>query len=216
MTQVLNQLKLSRLASFLKRLVQCRRFKDPVIIVSGLPRSGTSMLMNMLSAGGVPLVVDGVRTANEDNPKGYYELERVKALDKPGDKTWLGEGRGKGIKIISFLLPSLPATYDYKVIFLRRSLPEVLASQRKMLEHLGEAPGNTPDDDLAGMFAAHLLKVEHLMAVRDNYEVLYVEHRQVIDNPAEVAEAINEFLGGQLDVAAMATVVDRQLYRNRA
>ena len=115
MTAVQNRLKLLRLGFFLKRLFRRRRFVDPVIVVSGLPRSGTSMLMSMLSAGGVPLVVDGVRTADEDNPKGYYELERVKALDKPGDKTWLSETRGKAIKIISFLLSDLPPTFDYKV-----------------------------------------------------------------------------------------------------
>ena len=212
---VKNRLKLLWLAFFLKRLFRRRRFNDPVIVVSGLPRSGTSMLMSMLSAGGVPLVVDGVRTADEDNPKGYYELERVKALDKPGDTTWLGETRGKAIKIISFLLSDLPPTYDYKVIFLRRSLLEVLASQRKMLERRGEAPGETSDEDLADMFAAHLSKVERLMATRENYDVLYVEYRQAIDDPPQVADAINTFLGGQLDVAAMATAVDRQLYRNR-
>ena len=216
MTLGKNRLKLSELASFLKRLFKHRRFENPVIIVSGLPRSGTSMLMSMLSAGDVPLVVDGVREADEDNPKGYYELERVKALDKPGDKSWVGETRGKGIKIISFLLPNLPEAYDYKVIFLRRSLPEVLASQRKMLERRGETPGDASDEELADMFAVHLSKVERLMASGDNYDVMYVEHRQTIDDPRQVAEDINTFLGGHLDVAAMATVVDGQLYRNRA
>ncbi len=211
-----NRSTLSPLVSFLKWLFQRRRFGNPVIIVSGLPRSGTSMLMSMLSAGGVPLVVDGVRTPDQDNPKGYYELEQVKMLDKPGNKTWLGRARGKGIKIISSLLVDLPATYDYKVIFLRRNLPEVLASQRTMLERRGEAPGETSDEDLADMFAAHLSTVEHLMAARDNIDVMYVEYRQAIDNPGRVADAINTFLGGQLDVEAMATVVDSQLYRNRA
>lgn len=173
------------------------------------------MLMGMLSAGGVPLVVDGIRTADEDNPKGYHELEKVKALDKPGDKSWLGEARGKGLKIISFLLQHLPAGYDYKIIFLRRQLPEVLASQNKMLERRGEASGDVSDEDMARMFSSHLTKVEALLARRKNCDVLYVEHREAVENPTQVAHAINQFLGGQLDTTAMATVVDPKLYRNR-
>ena len=173
------------------------------------------MLMGMLSAGGVALMVDGVRTADEDNPKGYHELERVKALDKPGDRTWLGAAQGKTLKIISFLLQHLPDTYDYKIIFLRRNLPEVLASQQKMLQRRGENAGDVSDDEMARMFAAHLTKVEALLARRDNCDVLYVEHRDTVDDPASVAEAINEFLGGHLDTRAMTAVVDPQLYRNR-
>ena len=174
------------------------------------------MLMGMLSAGGVPLLVDGVRTADEDNPKGYHELEKVKALDKPGDKSWLGEAEGKSLKIISFLLRHLPAAYDYKIIFLRRQLPEILASQKKMLDRRGEPPGDITDEEMARMFASHLTKVDILLAQRENCEVLYVDHRDAVDNPAKVADAINQFLGGQLDTTAMATVVDPQLYRNRA
>jgi hypothetical protein len=173
------------------------------------------MLMGMLSAGGVELVVDGVRTADEDNPKGYHELEQVKALDKPGDRTWLGATQGKALKIISFLLPHLPDAYDYKIIFMRRNLPEVLASQQKMLERRGEASGDVSDDEMAEMFAAHLTKIEGLLARRDNCDVLYVEHRDAVNQPSAVAESINEFLGGHLDTRAMTAVVDPQLYRNR-
>jgi hypothetical protein len=200
---------------FLSRLFRRTRFENPVIIVSGLPRSGTSMLMGMLSAGGVELMVDGVRTANEDNPKGYHELEQVKALDKPGDKAWLGAARGKALKIISFLLQHLPDTYDYKIIFLRRNLPEVLASQQKMLERRGEGSGDKNDDEMARMFFAHLTKIERVLANRENCDVLYVEHRDTVDNPSAVAVAINDFLGGHLDTRAMTAVVDPQLYRNR-
>jgi len=173
------------------------------------------MLMGMLSAGGVELMVDGVRTADEDNPKGYHELEQVKALDKPGDKTWLGAAQGKALKIISFLLPHLPDTYDYKIIFMRRSLPEVLSSQQKMLERRGESSGDVSDDEMARMFAAHLAKTESLLASRKNCDLLYVDHRDTVNKPSAVAEAINEFLGGHLDIQAMTSVVDPQLYRNR-
>ena len=198
------------------RLFRRKRFENPVIIVSGLPRSGTSMLMGMLSAGGVQLVADGVRTADEDNPKGYHELEQVKALDKPGDKAWLGAARGKALKIISFLLQHLPDTYDYKIIFMRRHLPEILASQQKMLERRGESSGDVGDDEMARMFSAHLTKIEGVLANRENCAVLYVEHRDAVDNPSAVALAVNDFLGGHLDTEAMTAVVDPQLYRNRA
>ena len=174
------------------------------------------MLMGMLSAGGIELMVDGVRTADVDNPKGYHELEQVKALDKPGDKAWLGAARGKALKIISFLLQHLPDTYDYKIIFMRRNLPEVLASQQKMLKRRGEGSGSVSDDEMGRMFAAHLSKIEEVLASRDNCDVLYVEHRDTVDNPSAVARAINDFLGGHLDTRAMTAVVDPQLYRNRA
>ena len=202
--------------SFLKRLWGARSSGEPIIIVSGLPRSGTSMLMRMLAAGGIELVVDGLRTADADNPKGYYELERVKDLDKTTDTSWLADTRGKGLKVISFLLQHLPPTYDYKVIFLRRSLPEVLASQQKMLDRRGEPPGETSDADMADLFTAHLQKVETQLANRADCDVLYVEHRRAVSEPAVVAGQIGQFLGGDLDVEAMAAAVDTALYRNRA
>ncbi len=214
-----NRLKLATIGavmSFLKRLWGARAADEPIIIVSGLPRSGTSMLMRMLAAGGIELVVDGLRTADTDNPKGYYELERVKELDKKTDTSWLADTRGKGLKVISFLLQHLPPTYDYKVIFLRRSLPEVLASQQKMLDRRGEPPGETSDADMADLFTAHLTKVETQLASRANCEVLYVEHRRAVSEPAVVAGQIGQFLGGGLDVEAMAAAVDTALYRNRA
>lgn len=173
------------------------------------------MLMAMLSAGGVPLAVDGIRLADDDNPNGYHELERVKALDRPGDTAWLSEAQGKGLKIISFLLQHLPDTYDYKIIFLRRRLPEVLASQRKMLERRGEPSPEIGDEEMAGMFATHLVGVEKWLSEQDNCDVLYVGHRDTLERPETTAAQINEFLGGHLDVSAMAGVVDRQLYRNR-
>lgn len=173
------------------------------------------MLMAMLSAGGVPLVVDGVRVADEDNPKGYYELERVKGLDKPGDKAWLGDARGRGLKVISFLLPHLPADYDYKIIFLRRQLGEVLASQKKMLARRGEPSGGVDDERMGGMFAAHLLKVERWLESRDNCDVLYIDYRAAVEDPTRVAGAISTFLGGDLNTTAMAGVVDPRLHRNR-
>ena len=174
------------------------------------------MLMGMLSAGGLELVSDGIRTADEDNPKGYYELEQVKELDKAGDTSWLADASGKGVKIISFLLQHLPDDYRYKIIFMRRSLPEVLASQRKMLERRGETPGDADDEEMAQLFTAHLDKVKNQLAARSNCEVLYIDHRDAVQSPAAVASQINNFLDDRLDVDAMTRVVDQQLYRNRA
>jgi hypothetical protein len=173
------------------------------------------MLMHMLSAGGVPPVVDRDRAPDEDNPQGYYEFTPVKALNRPGGKEWLAHARGKAIKIISFLLPHLPDRFHYKVIFVKRRLPEVLASQKKMLARRGEAAG-TSDEVMARLFADHLSKVEQLLASRDNFDVLYVEHRDTIEDPARVASAIETFLAAGLDTAAMAGVVDATLHRNRA
>ena len=112
---------------------------EPIVVVSGLPRSGTSMMMKMLEAGGIPPVTDELRTADDDNPKGYYEFERVKQMDK-GDTAWVADAQGKVVKVISALLKHLPSSHNYQVIFLRRHMSEILASQRKMLIRRGEDP----------------------------------------------------------------------------
>ena len=174
------------------------------------------MLMGMLAAGGLDAVVDGVREADDDNPKGYHELERVKELDKGGDTSWLDDAHGKCLKIISFLLQHLPTTHHYKIVFVRRNLGEVLASQRKMLERRGESGGDASDEEMAAMFAAHLTKMERQLAARPNCEVLYVDHRATLHTPREVAARLSRFLGDRLDIEKMIEVVDQRLYRNRA
>ncbi len=124
---------------------------QPIMVVSGLPRSGTSMMMKMLTAGGILPLTDKLRVADRDNPEGYYEFERVKQLDK-GDTAWLPEAQGKAVKVISFLLPHLPPQYAYQIVFVRRHMSEILASQRKMLVHRGEDPNNMNDDQMAAVF----------------------------------------------------------------
>ncbi len=195
---------------------QKEKAPDPIIVVSGLPRSGTSMMMGMLEAGGLELVVDGIRAADEDNPRGYYEFERVKDLAKAEDKSWLVTFQGKGVKVVSFLLQHLPEAYDYKIIFMRRSITEVLASQSKMLERRGELPSGPSDEGMASIFAQHLTKVEASVAQRPRCEVLYVDYRGTLDSPATVAEQVDKFLGKGLDVEKMAGVVDKSLYRSQA
>lgn len=186
-----------------------------ITVVSGLPRSGTSMMMKMLEAGGMTILTDQQRGADVDNPKGYYEFERVKQLDK-GDTAWLPEAQGKVVKVISALLGYLPAGYTYKVIFMNRQIEEVLASQKKMLERRGEPTDRVSDEELARLFDKHLEKVRAWLQEQPNVAVLDVDYNQMLADPRPWAPRINRFLGNILDEAAMLAVVDPQLYRNRA
>jgi len=173
------------------------------------------MMMKMLEAGGIELATDNIRTADEDNPKGYFELERVKDLDKVEDKEWLSGYRGKAVKAISFLLKDLPDDHFYKIIFLRRDLDEVIASQNKMLERRGETDKRGDDEKMAGSYRFHLRKVDYLLKDRPVFQALNVNYRDVIGDPLTQARRVNRFLGMNLDVDAMAQAVDPQLYRNR-
>jgi hypothetical protein len=201
---------------FSKKARLRRKLGDPIVIVSGLPRSGTSMMMKMLDASGIEIVTDAVRTADEDNPKGYFEYERVKDLDKAGDKSWVADHRGKVVKIISFLLKDLPDDNYYKVIFMRRDLDEVLASQNKMLVRRGEKGSDAGDEEMKRLYTNHLGKVQMMFDAKENFELLDVHYRQVIENPREQAEAVARFLELSDRTDAMAGAVDRTLYRNRS
>ena len=196
--------------SFLRRLRRGR----PIVVVSGLPRSGTSMAMRMLEAGGLPIVTDGLRRADTANPKGYYEFEPVKGLDKQGDTAWLADARGKAVKIISFLLTHLPESYDYRVVFMRRDLGEVVASQNQMLDARGKERG-AADDRTSVLYAQHVEQVERFLRQRSCFSVLMVDYAAVVADPAGQAARINQFVGGGLDVERMATVAEPALYRNR-
>jgi len=187
--------------------------REAIIIVSGLPRSGTSMMMGMLEAGGLPILTDRVRTADEDNPKGYYEFELVKKIET--EQEWLQAARGKAVKMISALLKYLPPTYSYQIIFMRRSLAEVLASQRQMLIRRGENPNAVDDERMAALFERHLAWVEGWLAAQPHMRVLYVRYDEVVVDALAQARRVNEFLGGGLDIDRMAAAVDRTLYRQR-
>jgi hypothetical protein len=186
---------------------------ETITIVSGLPRSGTSMMMKMLEAGGLEPLTDNIRAADEDNPKGYFEFERVKQIEN--DKAWLEDARGRVVKLISALLRHLPPSYEYKVIFMRRAMPEVLASQRQMLIRRGEPADAVPDDKMAAMFEKHVAQVESWLAAQPNIETIYVSYNEAIDDPRSHARRINDFLGGSLNFDAMTAVADRTLYRQK-
>ncbi len=192
-----------------------RSNKDEFItVVSGLPRSGTSMMMKMLEAGGIPPITDELREADEDNPKGYYEFERVKQMDQ-GDTGWVVGSRGKVIKVISALLKHLPPGEQYRVVFVRRNMPEILASQRKMLIRRGEDPDKMDDAQMAMLFEKHLKQIDEWLKAQPNFRVLYVHYSDVLADPRPQIATINEFLGGNLNTQAMAEAVDPGLYRNR-
>ncbi len=199
--------------SFFKNLFKAKE-KPVVYVVSGLPRSGTSMMMKMLAAGGLPPLVDEIRQADKDNPKGYYEFERVKKLDK-GDTAWLPQATGKVVKIISALLKYLPADYDYRIVFMRRDMDEILASQRKMLAHRGEDSQKTDDEEMAVLFGKHLAVTDAWLKEQDNMQILHVHYHDILTDPLTQAQKVNVFLGASLDVTAMAKQVDANLYRNR-
>lgn len=198
----------------LRRTIRRIAYGRPIIVVSGLPRSGTSMMMRMLEAGGIPVWLDGVRQADHQNPKGYYELERVKELDKRIDKTWVREGRGRAVKVISSLLEHLPASNNYQVVFMHRDLQEVLVSQTKMLADRGEERG-AGDETLHKHYEKHLQRVKHFLAHEPWFSSIDVHYHDVLKDAHRVADHVNRFLGGKLHLSRMHDVVDGQLYRNR-
>lgn len=173
------------------------------------------MMMQMLEAGGMEIIADFERAADPDNPEGYYELERVKKIDGGEDTAWLSEIRGKAIKIVSHYLRYLPDTNNYRIIFVHRNLDEVLASQARMLNRRGEDTG-TDDSRMKDLYIDHLAKAARELASRPCFSALDLQHGETIRDPEAAAARINRFLGGSLDVQAMATVVDPDLYRNRA
>jgi len=182
-------------------------------IVSGLPRSGTSMMMRMLEAGGMPVVTDNLRQADIDNPMGYYEFEPVKKVKE--DQTWVADAQGKALKMVYSLLYHLPSTHQYRVLFMRRRMEEVLASQKKMLDRLGKAASPVSDEQMAKMFHTQLEKFFAWIKTQPNFSLLEVDYNGMVSDPAAQAGKVNTFLGGTLDQAAMCKVVDPSLHRNR-
>ena len=185
-----------------------------ITVVSGLPRSGTSMMMQMLSAGGMPVLADGARPADEDNPRGYFELESAKRLRH--DAGWLAGAVGKAVKVIHLALPDLPADFTYRVVMMHRDLAEVLDSQQIMLRRHDRHGARLAPDRLAATFEAQLRRATEWARREAHVSLLEVHYRDVIRDPAAQAARVNEFLGGTLDVGKMSAAVDPALYRNRA
>lgn len=183
-----------------------------ITVVSGLPRSGTSMMMQMLEAGGLPVFTDAQRTPDASNPRGYYEHERVKALGR--DSAWLPEADGHVVKVIAQLLRHLPSELDYRVVFMERDLSEVLSSQTSMLSRLGRPAANPTV--LRPVFERQLAEARAWLDAEPHADALFVSHRDTVTDPAAIASAVNAFLGGRLDEEAMAATVDPSLHREQS
>lgn len=191
-----------------------KKNNEKIIIVSGLPRSGTSMMMKMLAEGGLATVVDALRQADEDNPNGYFEIEASKSL-KDGEKKWLYAAQGKVVKVISYLLEFLPDDFSYDVIFMEREIGEVLASQRKMLQRRNETSTLT-DAEMETQFREHLRAVKYWAARKPNMRILFVKYSQMVEAPETLCKSIVDFLEIPLDLKAMQSVPNQSLYRNRS
>lgn len=185
----------------------------PIIIVSGLPRSGTSMMMKMLAEGGMQIVTDAIRRADDDNPNGYFELETVKSLPE-GNFTWLLDAGGRVVKVISSLLEYLPSECAYKVIFMEREIKEILASQQKMLANRNET-SRLDDSEMELQFRNHLAAMKAWLVRQANIEVLYVNFNALIADPEPSCRRISNFIGISLDINRMLSVPSEKLYRNR-
>jgi len=188
-----------------------------ITIVAGLPRSGTSMMMQMLVAGGISPLTDGNRVADASNPKGYYEYDKATQLGS--DINWLSEGKGKVVKIVAQLLPLLPKEIDgnpahYRIVFMERNLDEVVASQRTMLDRDGRQGAKLERADLAKVFQGQLDKV-HGMIEQRSIPCIRINHADVIQDAGTVAGNLNGYFGGALDESAMTAVVDPSLYREK-
>ena len=186
------------------------QFADTLLVVSGLPRSGTSLMMAMLQAGGVLLLTDGIRAPDADNPNGYFEFEPVKLLRS--DQTWLTEARGKAVKIVVPLLFQLPKTFAIRVLFMERNLAEVIASQTAMLTRKGLQP-KLPPETLKAAFERHLIQAQEFLVAGSEWKSLRINFGEVLTNPADAAATVASFLQTKLDVAAMAAIVNPALYR---
>ncbi len=185
---------------------------NTIYIVSGLPRSGTSLMMHMLWAGGLPVLTDSKRPADSSNPKGYWEWEAIKKLEN--HPQILSSAQGKAVKIISHFLPFLPEIYSYRIIFMRRNTPDIIRSQNKMLEKRGKSPGDLSDEQLVKIYNRLLAKSKHTLQSKEIpfYEIWY-EH--IMKNPKAVTKDIVDFLGLPLNESAMWSVIDKNLNHSK-
>jgi LPS sulfotransferase NodH len=187
--------------------------REPVYVVSGLPRSGTSLAMQMLAAGGISAVTDGLRTSDDDNPRGYFEFERVKQLRT--DKSWLDDAAGRAVKVIHLLLMELPDDRPYRVVFMQRDLREVVRSQSTMLARSGRAGGGLPPERLMAVYDQQLKAVDAWLAARPGFQVLRVPYAELVRDPGAWVPRVAAFLGRGVDETGMRAAVDPSLHRNR-
>lgn len=184
-----------------------------IYIVSGLPRCGTSMMMQMLERGGMEVVTDNIRKADKDNPKGYYEFEKVKKIKE--DTSWLDATCGKVFKMVSMLLYDLPKDRNYKVIFMKRDIDEMLASQKKMLNRLGREDEAAEQEGMKPFYEKHVKEIENWLKMQENIDVLYLNYNNILADPDGAARSLKSFIGIRFNVEEATRTVDKDLYRNK-
>ena len=180
-----------------------------ILVVSGLPRSGTSLMMQMLEAGGISILSDGIRQADTNNAKGYYELEAVKNLET--DYAWLYDAHGKAVKVISHLLRKLPPSFEYRIILMQRPLDIIVRSQNKMLKNLNKESGNLSDQQLVQLYELHLEQTIAWMEQQDNVRSLKIQYEDLLTDTDEQIKKIDSFLDLDLNKYAMREIVDKTL-----
>ena len=184
-----------------------------ITVVSGLPRSGTSLMMQMLEQGGMEVLTDEMRKADENNQRGYYEYEKVKSLAK--DPSWLGEAEGKAVKIIAQLLFFLPRNFEYRILFMERNMDEIIGSQSKMLQNLGQTGANLDPSVLIQAFQKQMDQAKAVITQAPNIEWMSVSYNDVLNDPKPIVKQVNAFLKDALSIEDMTSVVDDSLYRTR-
>ena len=188
--------------------------EETIWIVSGLPRSGTSLMMQMLQAGGLPILTDEARRPDEHNPKGYFELQKVKHLAL--DSSWLSQSRGKAIKVIVQLIPFLPAGFKYQILFVHRDVREIVRSQERMLQREPLGTKLPEAQSLIPSFEKAFAQAIAFARLHPNTQFEVFEHRQILSHPLDSARQIVAFLGSEnADIEAMGRIVDQKLHRNR-
>lgn len=184
-----------------------------ITVVSGLPRSGTSMMMRMLEAGGIPALTDGTRVPDENNPNGYYEFEGVKHLEE--DSSWIQMAHGRSVKMVYSLLKHLPSDHEYRVLFMRRNLNEILQSQKEMLRR-GDVETDVPDSTMKALLERELRQFYAWVPTQPHLHLVNVNYNDLLTHPRATIARIDNHFDGTLDIDAMAAIVDPELYRNRA
>jgi len=184
-----------------------------ITVVSGLPRSGTSLMMQMLDAGGMELFSDNIRQPDRSNPRGYCEFERVKSLNR--DSSWLYETEKSAVKIVAHWLHFLPPEFEYSIVFMERELEEVIKSQDEMLKFAGRPARKYNLDLIANSYRRLIEVTKSWLSSQKNINTIYINHHEVITNPSHVAERINKFLGNILNDNQMPSVIDHALYHQK-
>lgn len=198
--------------------------QEIITIISGLPRSGTSLMMQIVEAAGLSIFTDGKRLADDSNQRGYYEHDRISGLLQQSDRSWLAATRGQALKIVAPLLSALPLRFkpdqegaqprkapSYRILFMERDIREILASQSAMLQRLGKKP---PQGDLA---KAYQQQVTNAACWIQQHQIptLGIDYHDLVHGSDDLLRKIAAFLGTPDKLAEMQAVIDPRMHRAR-